>query len=139
MKDVEVVLRDVPGALGELGRVLGGAGISLEGGGVFAAGGPGSAERTGNAVAHFLVEDGERARKALEAAGIGPVTVQDVVSLRLDQQMPGSLGLVAQRFGNAGINIRTQYSDHDGRLILVVDPAHQQIATGLAAAWIRQR
>ncbi|WP_213001153.1 hypothetical protein [Winogradskya consettensis] len=108
MRDIEVVLDDVPGALGEFGRVLGAAGVSLEGGGVF------------GGVAHFLVEDADRARDALHAAGIGPVSVHDVVSLRLDQELPGSLGIVAARFGEAGLTINTQYSDHAGNLVLVV-------------------
>lgn len=117
MNDIELVLRDEPGALGELGDVLGRAGVSLEGGGVF------------GAVAHFLVEDGQLAREALQAAGIGPVTVHEVVLTRLDQGTPGQLGAVARALGAAGIDIRVQYSDHDHQLVLIVDPAQREAAT----------
>jgi hypothetical protein len=125
MRDIEVVLRDGPGALGEFGEVLGRAGVSLEGGGVF------------GTVAHFLVEEADRARAALEAAGIGPVSIHDVVTLRLDQGTPGQLGAVARRMGDAGVDIRVQYSDHDGRLILVVDPAHRAAAAAIASHPVR--
>ncbi|MFI5936473.1 hypothetical protein [Actinoplanes sp. NPDC051494] len=36
--------------------------------------------------------------------------------------VPGALGEFGRVLGDAGVNIWTQYSDHDGRLILVVDP-----------------
>ncbi len=125
MRDIELALPDEPGALGTFGAVLGRAGVSLEGGGVFAG------------HAHFLVSSSSAAAAALEDAGLGPVTVNDVVMLRLDQEQPGSLGLTAARFGAAGINIRTQYSDHAGNLILIVDPAQHETATALAAELTR--
>lgn len=62
MKVVCAVLPARPGALSDFGRTHGEAGVSLEGGGVFTYGGVG--------VAHFLVQDGDAARRALEAAGI---------------------------------------------------------------------
>lgn len=125
MRDIELRLRDEPGALGEFGAILGRAGVSLEGGGVFAG------------HAHFLVDDATTAAAALTDAGLGPVTVHDVVTLRLDQEQPGSLGIAAARFGAAGISLRTQYSDHAGNLILIVDPADHAAATKLAAELTR--
>ena len=123
--DIEVALADRPGALAEFGEALGRAGVSLEGGGVFTV--------AGHAVAHFLVDDATAARTALEAAGLGPVTVCPVVTLRLDQGTPGQLGLISRRMAEAGVNIRTQYSDHDHDLVLVVDQ-HQQ-AEAVAVRW----
>ena len=79
-----MLLADRPGSLAELGEVLGDAGVSLEGGGVFT--------HRGEAIAHFLVDDAERGRAALDAAGVGPVTIHDVVTTRLDQEVPGQWG-----------------------------------------------
>ena len=126
-QDVEVLLDDRPGALAELGEVLGAAGVSLDGGGVFVHAGVG--------VAHFLVADGDRARAALQDAGIGPVTLSDVVLLRLDQGTPGQLGQVARLMADAGVNLRVQYSDHDHQLVLVADPPDHDLCTATAARW----
>ncbi len=125
MKDLAIELEHRPGALAELGEALAGAGVSIEGGGVFAAGGVG--------VAHFLVEDDEAARRALDAAGIRLLAVHEVVTARLRQDLPGQLGAIARRMAGAGIDIEVQYSDHAGNLILVVDdPARAQAE---ASAW----
>ena len=113
MYDIHVLLPDEPGALARFGRAVGGAGVSLEGGGVFTVNGVGQA--------HFLVEDGEGARRAAEAAGLRVASVREVLIRRLDQERPGELGRIAAALGDAGINIVTQYSDHANRLILVVD------------------
>ena len=55
--------------LAEMGEALGRAAVSIEGGGVFVTGVVG--------VAHFLFEDGEAARRALEEVGIRVVAVRD--------------------------------------------------------------
>src|SRR5690606_21952232 len=117
-----------PGALAEMGEALGRAGVSIEGGGAWVVGGTG--------VAHFLFEDGDAARKALEAAGIRVVQVRDVLVQRLQQDVPGQLGLLTRRMAEAGVNIEVLYSDHDHRLILVVD----DITRGrqVSAAWQRE-
>ena len=57
MHDIHVILKNSPGSLGFLGSVLGKNGVGLEGGGVFT---------TPEGVhAHFLVEDGYKARTVL--------------------------------------------------------------------------
>jgi len=129
LQDIEVLLDDRPGALAELGEVLGAAGVSLEGGGVFS--------HSGIATAHFLVADADRAQAALDAAHIGPVTVSEVVLLRLDQGAPGQLGKVARLMADAGVNLRTQYSDHDNQLVLVPHPADHRPCAAAAARWGR--
>jgi hypothetical protein len=129
MQNISIALPDRPGALAEMGEALGKAGINLEGGGVFLAGAQG--------VANFLVSDGEAARQALEQAGLEVVSVREVLALRLQQRKPGQLGGVARHLADAGVNIEVQYSDHDNRLILVVD----DMATARAAAdaWMQSR
>ncbi|MGR0319674.1 hypothetical protein [Agromyces sp. ZXT2-3] len=69
------------------------------------------------------------------SAGIGPVTVSEVVALRLDQDRPGQLGAFTRRLADAGIDVRVQYSDHDRRLVLIVDPQRHADATDIAARW----
>ena len=46
---------------------------------------------------------------------------RDVVTTRLDQTKPGQLGALARQLAEAGVNIEVIYSDHDHRLVLVVD------------------
>lgn len=128
MQDLTIELDDRPGALAEMGEALGRAGVSVEGGGAWVVDGRGAA--------HFLVEEGTAARRALEAAGIRVVAVQDVLVQRLKQDVPGQLGLLTRRMADAGINIEVLYSDHDNQLILVVD----DLARGrkVSAAWMRE-
>ncbi|HEY9428766.1 MAG TPA: hypothetical protein VIR34_16525 [Gemmatimonadaceae bacterium] len=113
MRDLTIQLDNRPGALAEMGEALGRAGVSVEGGGVFVV--------DGRAVAHFLFEDGEAARRALEGAGIVVLADRDVLVQRLKQDQPGQLGAIARRMADAGVNIEVMYSDHANQLILVVD------------------
>jgi len=129
MKDLGILLDDRPGALAEMGEALGRAGVSIEGGGVFVANGVG--------VAHFLFNDAAAARRALEANGIRVVEENDVVVQRLHQEMPGQLGMIARRMADAGVNIKVQYSDHDHRLILVVDDIER--ARKASEEWTRSQ
>jgi hypothetical protein len=113
MHDVAIELPGRPGSLARFGEALGAAGVSLEGGGVFTVDGVGHA--------HFLVDNGEAARAALEQAGLGIAIVRPVLIRRLKQEVPGQLGAIARALADAGVNIETQYSDHANRLVLVVD------------------
>jgi hypothetical protein len=61
MYDIHVILSNTPGSLGAMGMALGNNGVGLEGGGVFTTPDAGHA--------HFLVEDGEKARRVLTEAG----------------------------------------------------------------------
>jgi hypothetical protein len=127
MKDLAIALENRPGALAEMGEALGRAGVSLEGGGAWVV--------SGRGVAHFLVQDGAVARRALEAAGIRVLAEREVLVQRLKQAVPGQLGLLTRRMAEAGVNIEVLYSDHDHQLILVVD----DIARGreVSQAWAR--
>ena len=125
MYDIHVLLPHEPGMLARFGEALGSAGVSLEGGGVFVMGGAGHA--------HFLVEDGERARVAAEEAGLEVCGVREVLVRKLDQEKPGELGRIATALGEAGVNIVTMYSDHANQLILVVDDAAK--AADVTRSW----
>jgi hypothetical protein len=113
MKDLEIILENKPGALALLGETLGKNKISLEGGGVF--------ENGAHSIAHFLVEDAERAREILGEVGIEVIKINEVIIQKLRQDVPGQLGMFCRRLADRGVNIRTQYSDHSNRLIVVVD------------------
>lgn len=128
MHDVCMTLDDRSGALAEMGEALGRAGVSVEGGGAWVVDGRG--------VAHFLVTDGAAARRALEEAGIHVASVREVVTTRLDQSRPGQLGALTRLMADAGVNIEVLYSDHEHRLVLVVDdvPRAREVADSYLAA-----
>ena len=129
MIDLAIDLDNRLGALAELGETLGAAGVSVEGGGAWVVGGRG--------VAHFLVADGLAARRALEASGIRVVAERAVIVQRLQQDVPGQLGLLTRRMAESGVNIEVLYSDHDHRLVLVVDDLEKGRA--VSAAWEANR
>ncbi len=129
MKDVTIALDDVPGSLARMGAALGAAGVSIEGGGAWVVDGRG--------VGHFLFADGDAARSALQAAGMEVRAVRDVVLQRLDQSTPGQLGALTRHMADAGVNIEVLYSDHEHRLVLVVDD-HAR-ASEVAARWMQKR
>ncbi len=82
MYDIHVILSNTPGSLGAMGIALGNNGVGLEGGGVFTTPDAGHA--------HFLVEDGETARRVLTEAGF---TVSDVcrpLIRKLPRERPGN-------------------------------------------------
>src|SRR5262245_6720316 len=128
MKDLAIALEDRPGSLARMGEALGRAGVSIEGGGAWVVGGKG--------LGHFLFEDGTAAREALEKAGIRVQAEREVVALRLRQAVPGQLGLLTRRMAEAGVNIEVLYSDHQNRLILVVDDLDRGRA--VSEAWARE-
>ncbi len=128
MRDIAIELEHRPGALARMGEALGRAGVSIEGGAAFAVDGRG--------VAHFLVADAAAARRALDGAGITVLADREVVLQRLDQERPGQLGLLTRRMAEAGVNIEVLYSDHEHRLVLVVDDL--AAARRVAEAWAAQ-
>ena len=125
MFDLHVLLSDQPGELARFGKAMGDAKLSVEGGGVFTVG------DHAHAHAHFLVEDGERAKVAATRAGLEVVAVREVLIRRLKQDQPGQLGAIGAALAAAGVNVVTQYSDHSNQLILVVDDIAKALdATG---------
>ena len=128
MKDLEIKLENKPGALALMGQTLGSHNISLEGGGVFT---------NGNySIAHFLVEEPERAKVELKKVGITVVKINEVIIQKLRQDVPGQLGLFCKAMADANVNILTQYSDHANQLILVVDDLEK--GKVISAAWMKE-
>lgn len=113
MYDLEIHLKNVPGSLERMGKALGDAGVSVEGGGAWTV--------KGESVAHFLFEDGEAAKAALEAADIKVGACKKVLVQKLKQDVPGQLGLLTGLMAKENVNIEVLYSDHANQLILVVD------------------
>lgn len=82
MYDIHVILSNTPGSLGAMGMALGNNGVGLEGGGVF------TTPEAGHA--HFLVEDGEKARRVLTEAGFAVSSVCRPLIRKLPQERPGN-------------------------------------------------
>jgi len=128
MKDLEIILENKPGMLALLRETLGNNKISLEGGGVF--------QNGKNAIAHFLVEEADKARVVLADEGITVSKISDVVIQKLRQDVPGQLGMFCRRLTDAGVNILTQYSDHSNQLIVVVDDYNK--AKRISEEWMKE-
>ncbi|WP_368543529.1 amino acid-binding protein [Enterobacter soli] len=121
MYDVHVIFNNAPGELARFGQLLGQNGVGLEGGGVF------------GLEAHFLVEEGEKARQVLLAGGFRVQSVRQPLIRRLKQERPGELGEIAAALAAAGVSILTQYSDHANHLILLTDD--DKLAAEITEPW----
>lgn len=130
MKDVEILLEDRPGALADMAQALGRRGIGIEGGGTWSI--------DGQVVAHFLFADDAPVTDTLAMHGIKVVRERPVVLLRLEQGTPGQLGLLAGRMAAAGVQLQTQYSDHNNQLVLVPADANLEAARAVAATWMSE-
>lgn len=109
-KDLTVMLNDRPGTLAQLGEALGKANVNVEGVCALPAGG-------GQATVHLLVEDAAGARRAIEGAGLQISAERDVVVVDV-QDKPGTLGTMARRVADAGVNIEVAYLATRTRLVL---------------------
>ena len=125
MYDIHVILSNSPGSLGAMGMALGNNGVGLEGGGVFTTPDAGHA--------HFLVEDGEKARHVLLEAGFNLKAVRRPIIRKLRQERPGELGEIAAALAARGVSILTQYSDHANHLILLTD--NDKLAAAITEPW----
>ncbi|RJL01777.1 amino acid-binding protein [Enterobacter chuandaensis] len=121
MYDVHVIFSNGPGELARFGELLGRNGVGLEGGGVF------------GTEAHFLVEDGEKARRVLMEAGFSVQAVRRPVIRKLKQERPGELGEIAAALAARGVSVLTQYSDHANHLILLTDD--DKLAAEITEPW----
>ncbi|WP_285127454.1 amino acid-binding protein [Leclercia adecarboxylata] len=122
MYDVHVIFNTVPGELARFGQLLGRNGVGLEGGGVF------------GVEAHFLVEEGEKARRVLLDGGFNVQAVRKPLIRKLKQERPGELGEIAAALAAQGGSILTQYSDHANHLILLTD--NDKLAAEITGPWV---
>lgn len=128
MQDIEILLENKPGALALMGETLGRNKISLEGGGVF--------QNGEISIAHFLVEEAERAKEELAKVQIKVVKINDVIIQKLRQDVAGQLGMFCRKMADADVNILVQYSDHSNQLIVVVDDYEK--GKQVSEAWIKE-
>ena len=118
MKDLTVILKNVPGTFADLGETLGKNGINMEGVSGF--------HLKDEAFIHILVEDETKTRSILEQAGFQVSAVREVLVLAGQPGKnilvePGTGGEIARKIGNAGVNIDLIYFDGLNRLIIGVD------------------
>ncbi len=102
-KDITITTEDKPGELARIGEALGAAGVNIEGVAAFGV--------EGRAIIHLLVEDAGAARSALEGAGITMAGEADALVMDLSSaaDRPGSLGEMARKVADAGVNIDVIY------------------------------
>jgi hypothetical protein len=107
--DLTVGLVNQPGTLLRATDALARAGINIEGACGYASEGQG--------VYHVLVEEAERARRALLDGGL-EIQAERLVVVTPVENRPGSVAAVLRRVAEAGVNIDLLYMTGDGRLVL---------------------
>ncbi len=113
-KDLTVTLEDRPGTLATLGEALGNAGVNIEG--------LCAITHEGRGIIHVLVENAAVARTALEGAGIKVEGESDVLVMDLTgEDRPGTLGKMARKVADAGVNINLLYLATRSRGVLGAD------------------
>lgn len=113
-KDLTVTLEDRPGTLATLGEALGNAGVNIEG--------LCAITHEGRGIIHVLVENAAVARTALEGAGIKVEGESDVLVMDLTgEDRPGTLGKMARKVADAGVNINLVYLATRSRAVLGAD------------------
>jgi hypothetical protein len=114
-KDLTVIMRDEPGQLARLGEATGRAGANIEGLAAFTG--------EGRGVIHLLFDDGvaDRAREAIEQAGLGVADEREVLVVDINDQ-PGTLGELSRRLAEANVNIELAYTTFGGvRLVIATE------------------
>ncbi len=114
MKDMQIMLEDVPGALALVGDTLGNAGINVEGGCAL--------KMKGGFLIHILVENAEGARAALEDVGLDVNGARDAIVLYVSgDDRPGTLGRNAHKLARAGVDVEAMYLATGSRMVFVTD------------------
>jgi hypothetical protein len=112
--DLTVILEDRPGELARLGEAAGEGGINLQGMAAFT-----GVTGEGKGVIHVLVEDAAKTRATLEAADIRIADEREALVFDLNDQ-PGSLGELARRLSEVGVNIELAYTTFGGVKVVIV-------------------
>jgi hypothetical protein len=113
--DLTVVLQDRPGELAQLGDAMGRAGVNIKGLAAFTG--------EGRGIIHLLFDDAQAgdARRALEDAGMDVADTREVLVIDVEDR-PGTLGELARRLGEAGVNIELAYTTFGGvKLVVATD------------------
>jgi hypothetical protein len=110
--DLLVTMEDRPGGLADLGEALGAAGINIQG--------LCGVTHQGMGIIHVLVEDGEAARRALEGAGIKVEGESEVIvgDLPDDVDRPGTMGAMARKVADAGVNVTVAFLATGNRVVI---------------------
>jgi hypothetical protein len=113
--DLTISVEDQPGGLASVGEALGNAGINIEGlcGLGF----------EGRGIIHICVQDGAAARRALDAAGLKVEGESDAILAETvpNTDEPGTLGRMARKVADSGINVRVAYLATNSRPVMVTD------------------
>jgi len=107
--DLTVGLIDRPGTLAQVSDALGRAGVNIDGASGYVCDGRG--------VYHVLVDDLERARRALIDSGFEIEDERRVVVTPIENR-PGAAAALLRRVADADVNIDLLYTTVDGRLVL---------------------
>jgi len=113
--DLMISLDDRPGELARVGEALGAAGVNIEG--LCGMG------MEGRGLIHLCVMDAAAAKAALEGAGLKVEGESDVILAEpiAAADQPGSMGMIARRIADAGINVRVLYLATNNRAVVVTD------------------
>jgi hypothetical protein len=118
--EIVVEAEDRPGMVAALGELFGQAGVNLTAAAAFT--------HDGRGFLHLVVEEADRALKALREGDWQVVGVQEVMSISLDDR-PGELGRFARRLADSGINITSLYiagaRGGDKEIVVAVDDLHK--------------
>lgn len=114
--EISIESADKPGTLADIGEILGESDINIVAAAAFTHGGRGQL--------HFVVDDADRALRALERAGVKVLSVHEVLEVSLDDR-PGELGRFSRKLADAGLNIISFYTSGAGsgdvEIIMAVD------------------
>jgi hypothetical protein len=119
MKDLAVSLADRPGTGAKVCQILADAGMNIEGVCYF----PHRGQTWG--LVHVLVDDGEKARDLVEAAGFEVREVRDVLLVDGLMDRPGVLAALLKEFAEHGVNIDLIYLASRSRLVLGTEQMHE--------------
>jgi hypothetical protein len=111
--DLTISVYDRPGELARIGEALGNAGVNIEGVAGFVV--------EGRGIIHLAVEDADAARSALSAAGIAVSGDADalVIDFSSGADQPGTLGAMARKVADAGVNVQAVYLATRSRGVMV--------------------
>lgn len=123
MKDLTVILKNIPGTIADMGEALGKAGINMEGLCGFPC--------EGDGLLHLLTKDAVATRKVLEESGFEVRNEREVLVLDMGNLVgkPGSGGELSRKLANAGVNVDLLYMAENNRLVLGVDDLDRARAT----------